>query len=323
MHGVESVSEGGAPRLRDLTSGSTTSLGPASVSQPGRTRTSPDLADPAAEDALACSLRRFGPLAPVTACVRAGRLELLDGFKRRLAAWQLGWPTVSGRVLEVDERQAKAALFGLNSVGRRPQEVEEAWIVQALVRADGLSQVEVAALLGRHKSWVCRRLALLERLGPEVPADLRLGLLSPGLARPLTRLPVGNQAAVLTSARRASLTLAEVQGVIGLLRGATPEVEADLLHDPRAALQRAEGVPLPVRDARLSPAGNRLARQLGLLLDVLGRLDHWLEHPGLAELKYDDRRLLASRFAQLARVARTVAHRVDELGLIDLPEVPA
>jgi hypothetical protein len=33
-----------------------------------------------------------------------------------------------------------------------------------LVREDGLSRFEVAALLGRHKSWVCRRLALLAKL---------------------------------------------------------------------------------------------------------------------------------------------------------------
>ena len=43
--------------------------------------------------------------------------------------------------------------------------------MQALVREDGLSQVEAAELLGRHKSWVCRRLALLERLGDEAQAD--------------------------------------------------------------------------------------------------------------------------------------------------------
>ena len=31
------------------------------------------------------SLSRYGQLAPVTACWRDGRVELLDGFKRRLA----------------------------------------------------------------------------------------------------------------------------------------------------------------------------------------------------------------------------------------------
>jgi hypothetical protein len=224
---------------------------------------------------------------------------------------------LSVRVVEIDERSAKAAIFGLNSVGRHPNEVEEAWIVHALVREDGLSQVEAAELLGRHKSWVCRRLALLERLCAEAQADLRLGLLSAGLARQLTRLPTGNQAALLTTARRASLTMVEVQSVIDLLHGASPEQEAYLLEDPRAALLQTDGVSRPVRDPRLSPAGNRLARQLSLLLDLLSRLENWQRHPGLAELTREDRRLLAARFMRLARDARTVANQVEDLWLLD------
>jgi ParB-like chromosome segregation protein Spo0J len=276
------------------------------------------LADPAAEDAMARSLRQYGQLAPVTACWRDGRAELLDGFKRHAAAGQASWPTLSVRVLDVDERTAKAAIVGLNGVGRRANELEEAWIVQALVREDGLSQVEAAALLNKHKSWVCRRLALLERLCDAAQAELRLGLLSPGLARQLTRLPTGNQAAVLTTARRASLTMAEVQGVVDLLRGATPEQETLLLQEPRVALMQAQGVPTPARDPRLSPAGNRLARLLGMALDLLGRLENGQRHPGLAELKRDDRRLLAPRFACLARAARGIAGLVDDLWRAEL-----
>ena len=63
------------------------------------------------------------------------------------------------RVVALDERTAKAAILGLNRGQRATRELEEAWIVQALVRDDGLTQVEAAHLLGQHKSWVCRRLA--------------------------------------------------------------------------------------------------------------------------------------------------------------------
>jgi len=268
------------------------------------------LADPSAEDAMARSLRGYGQLSPVTACRRNDRAELLDGFKRHAAAAAIAWPTLSVRLVEADERLAKAAIFGLNRTGQHPNELEEAWIVQALVREDGLSQVDAAQLLGKHKSWVCRRLALLERLGAEAQSELRLGLLSAGLARQLTRLPAGNQAAVLTAARRDSLTAVEVQGVVDLLRGASREQEAYVLGSPRAALRQQERV--PVRDPRLSPAGNRLARQLSLLLDVLGRLETWQRHPGLAELKRDDRRLLAPSFTRLVRDARSVANLVED-----------
>ena len=68
-----------------------------------------------------------------------------------------------------------------------------------------MSQVEVAELLGRHKSWVCRRLALLERLGLKARDELRVGLLSPTTARQLVRLPQGNQTEVLEAIRREAL----------------------------------------------------------------------------------------------------------------------
>ncbi len=269
------------------------------------------LADPTAEEAMARSLSTYGQLAAVTACWRDGRAELLDGFKRHAAAGPLAWSSLSVRLVDVDERSAKAAIFGLNRTGQHPSELEEAWIVQALVREDGLSQVEAAQLLNKHKSWVCRRLALLERLGAEAQAELRLGLLSPGLARQLTRLPVGNQAAVLRVARRDSLSVLEVQGVVDLLCGASQEQEAHVLTDPRAVLRQQEGV--PVRDPRLSPAGNRLARQLNLVIDGLGRIESWQRHPGLAELKRDDRRLLGASFTRLARDGRRVASLVEDV----------
>ena len=194
------------------------------------------LADPEAEEAMAGSLRRWGQLSPVVACVRDEALELIDGFKRWSAAGRIPGMTLSVRVLNVDEPTAKAAILGLNRDQRPARELEEAWVVQGLVRDDGMTQVEAAHLLGRHKSWVCRRLAFLEKLSVAVKEDLRLGLVGPSLARQLTRLPVGNQEAILALARRATLTAPEVSGVIDLLEGASPEQAAFVLQKPREAL---------------------------------------------------------------------------------------
>jgi ParB-like chromosome segregation protein Spo0J len=270
------------------------------------------LADPAAEEVMARSLRRYGQQAPVVVCLHDDVPELIDGFKRRAAAPQVpGMRTLSARVVQVDERVAKAAVYGLNSTGCSTSELEEAWIVHALVREDGLAQVEAAELLGRHKSWVCRRLALLERLCGEAKEELRLGLLAPSLARQLIRLPVGNQAGVLATARREALTAEEVTGVVTLLRGASLEQEQFVLSKPREALAQAEGVPGPARDPRLSPTGNRLARQLSFLLEALNRMENWLRFPGLKQLARIDHDLLLPRFERLRRDAQLVAELLD------------
>jgi hypothetical protein len=272
------------------------------------------LADLSAEEAMARSLRRYGQQSPVVVRVRDGVPELIDGFKRRAAAPRVpGLRTLSARVVQIDEHVAKAAIHGLNSIGHATNELEDAWIVHALVREDGLSQVAAAELLGKHKSWVNRRLAMLERLCVEAKEELRLGLVSPSLARQLIRLPAGNQAGVLAAARREALTAEEVQSVVTLLRGATPEQERLLLDKPRAALADAAGVPGPARDPRLSAAGNRLARQLSFLLEALSRMENWLRFPGLNQLGRTDRDVLAPRLARLERDARLVAELIELL----------
>jgi hypothetical protein len=271
------------------------------------------LSDPSAEEAMARSLRQYGQLSPVVVCLREGRPELLDGFKRRSAAPLLSWRTLSVRIIEADEPWAKAAIYGLNREGQRPNELEEAWLVHALVREDGLTQVQAAQLLDKHKSWVCRRLAFLERLCAEARGELRLGLLTPTLARQLLRLPAGNQAALLTAARRESLTAGEVRDVIDLLHDANPEQAQQILQQPREAVQQAKGLQRPVRDPRLSKNGNWVAVQLHHVLRGLAGMDNWLQYPGHCELKGNDRVLLAPRFVQLAGDARRVAEHVADL----------
>jgi len=269
------------------------------------------LADPEAEEAMAGSLRRWGQLAPVVACVRAERLELIDGFKRLAAARQIRELTsLSVRVLDVDESTAKAAILGLNRDQRPARELEEAWVVQGLVRDDGMTQVEAAQLLGRHKSWVCRRLAFLEKLSVAVKEDLRLGLVGPYLARELTRLPTGNQEALLALTRRESLTAQEVSGVIDLLQGASEEQAAFVLQKPREALALVHGVPTALKDPRLSRAGNWLARHLTGALEALVRVENWLRTPNERELRGQDREILQPLLQRVGDEASVVAELV-------------
>jgi hypothetical protein len=210
--------------------------------------------------------------------------------------------------MDVDEQGAKAAVYNLNRIGQRPLELEESWIVHALVREDGLSQVEAAQLLGRHKSWVNRRLAMLERLCDAARKELRLGLLSPAMARQLTRLPMGNQAAALQTCREASLTSTEMSGVVDLLlASSTQEQRTFVLSDPRRALRQADDRFVHHWDPRLSVAGNRVAKRLALLLDCLAKMQSWLRYQGRGELQACDREPLESGFQRLVEETRLVS----------------
>jgi ParB-like chromosome segregation protein Spo0J len=272
---------------------------------------------PQAVQAMALSLRRWGQCAPIVATVRQERPQVLDGFTRWEAAQQVrGMTTLLVRMIEVDDQQAKAAIYGLNQTGRRPYELEEAWLVQALVREDGLSQTEVAELLGRHKSWVCRRLALLEKLVDNVRQDLEVGLLTPTAARELARLPAGNQSEVLDLFRREALSGDQLGGVVRLLLGAvTAEQKQFVMAKPREALGQAGAPEREGWDPRLSTRGNRVSKQLAALLDRLAWAENFLECRGWTSLLACDRLVLGSVFARLSRDANRVAEGAGDLAM--------
>jgi hypothetical protein len=267
------------------------------------------LAQPKVERRMTESLERYGQVSPVVICLQEDDYVLIDGFKRLGAARKLkGMTSLRARRMDVDEQGAKAAIYNLNRIGGRPLELEEAWIVHALVREDGLSQVEAAQLLGRHKSWVNRRLALLERLCQAAREELRLGLLTPAMARQLTRLPRGNQADALRTARETSLTSRELSGVVDLLlASSTQEQTTFVLNDPRRALRQADDRFVHHWDPRLSVAGNRIAKRLALLLDCLAKMQSWLRYQGRGQLQACDREPLESGFQRLAKESRLVS----------------
>ncbi len=280
------------------------------------------LVQPKLERQMTQSLRDYGQVSPIIVCPLEGQTVLVDGFKRLRAARSLkGFTHLSARLLEVDEQAAKAALFNLNRIVGRPVELEESWIIYALVREDGLQQTEVAAMLGRHKSWVNRRLALIERLCDEARESLRLGLLTPTEARHLTRLPRGNQKAAMTAATHAALTSRELSDVVDLLSASsTTEQTEFVLSQPREALRQSQSSYVHSWDPRMSAAGNRVAKRLGLLLDCLAKMNTWLRYTGRAELQAVDRQVLTGGFAKLEQETKLVSEATgDFLKELKLP----
>jgi ParB-like chromosome segregation protein Spo0J len=280
------------------------------------------LVQPKLEKQMTQSLRDYGQVSPIVVCRLDGLTVLVDGFKRLHAARSLkGFSHLHARLLEVDEQGAKAAIFNLNRITGRPVELEEAWIIYALVREDGLRQVEVSQLLGRHKSWVNRRLALIERLCDQARESLRLGLLTPTQARHLTRLPRGNQVAAMQSATDHALTSRELSDVVDLLSASsTCEQKSFVLTKPREALRQSQDSYVHHWDPRLSVAGNRVARRLAMLLDGLAKMNSWLRLDGRGQLQACDRQPLMASFAKLEQETKLVEEAVgDFLKELKLP----
>src|SRR5260370_3205066 len=173
-----------------------------------------------ARQAMIQSLRRYGQISPLVVWPNDDAWVLVDGFKRVEAAKQVpGLDTLNARLIDADPKTAEAAIYGLNRLSDRVHLLEEAWIVCSLVREDRMTQREVAQLLGHDKSWISRRLALVEKLCSAAQDDLSLGLLKPSVARELGRLPGGNQEELLTPIPRHRLSTTGVGHVLGRLTG--------------------------------------------------------------------------------------------------------
>lgn len=256
---------------------------------------------PKADLLLARSISKYGQLAPVVYCHLEGSLVLVDGFKRLRAARTLkGVNSLNARHLEVDEQGAKAAIFNLNRTASKPNELEESWIIYALVHDDGLQQTEVAQMLGRHKSWINRRLALIQRLTDEARDALRLGLISPTQARHMTGLPRGNQNAAMQCATDHALTSRELSETVRLLQASSTQEQTQfVLEKPREAIRQSQDGYVHQWDPRLSTSGNRVARRLGFLLDAATKMNHWLRLTGRSELQACDRAILVQSFTKL------------------------
>jgi ParB-like chromosome segregation protein Spo0J len=197
--------------------------------------------------------------------VEKGKLVLVDGFKRARVLRDLGWSEAPVRVVTADAAGCHALLLALNRARRGLRDIEEAWLVRSLCRGCGMRQTGVAELLGRHKSWVCRRLKLAEQLDGAVQDEIRLGLLPASTAREIVRLPRGNQLRVGGAVREHGLSSRQTARLVSALLSATEEARGALLADPLRYVSHEAVVgepPGPGADPRLSEGGNRIRERL-------------------------------------------------------------
>lgn len=266
------------------------------------------LCEPSALDAIRRSLARHGQLQPITVAAHAEAAvddghEIVDGFKRVRAARALGWPTLDAVIEPVGVVAAKLRIVEIHE-GQRLTELEEGWLVRSLHREDRLSQGEIAARLGKHKSWVSRRLVLVEALEPTLQLDVRRGLLAVRAAVHLGALPRGNQAAAAELIQRHGMSVRQAHALVTELLGAsTIEARAEVIARwSRAPDPEREG---PVRAVR-SEADHALG-DIGALCRSGARLQARLRSGALDTLGSDARELVRRGLEGLLPVVESLS----------------
>jgi ParB-like chromosome segregation protein Spo0J len=268
------------------------------------------IVNPEADLGILRSLARYGQMTPVIVGEFApNSYELLDGFKRLRGARSLSMPKLMARKLRLTLRAGKAALIQLNWAGKSINSMEEALVVHSLFREDGLSQVEIAALLGRHKSWVCRRISLIDRLCDEAQERIRLGLLPVSMGRELVRLPRGNQGPLLEAIQTHRLGRRELQRLIAQLDAAPPHAHAAILRDARKPIGPQAGVDTTA-DSHLCPLARAIHRKLMILEHSCLTASFAVQTTEFGQFEEDEEKLLLSC---CIRVAATLERTGSEL----------
>jgi ParB-like chromosome segregation protein Spo0J len=214
------------------------------------------------------SLRSKGQLSPLVAAEQEGVLVLVDGFVRHLAAVRLGLGSVAVQVVELSAPLMKAQVY-LRNRERGLGLLEECRLVRELSEVDGLSQVDIGELLERHKSWVCRRLALVRALSPRLLEDGSLSALPMGSLLRLAQLPARNQEELLCVAARDGLSASDTGKLVELfVRTSDPVAREYLFDHPADAVARARRRDETSADPRLTEPARALVHVLGGLCSL-------------------------------------------------------
>ncbi|MBR2646002.1 MAG: ParB/RepB/Spo0J family partition protein [Clostridia bacterium] len=141
------------------------------------------------------------------------RFKLLSAERDFHAAKGAGMSEITARIYHFSDKHAET--FSL--IERLKEEkltiMEEAYLMKKLVKNCGLTQDDVAALVGKSRPAIANTLRLLT-LAPEVVGLIESGKLSAGHARTLIKVPQEKQLAFAESALRRGYSVRDMERAV-------------------------------------------------------------------------------------------------------------
>lgn len=166
-----------------------------------RERNTPDYLD-YFHNRLVPDVRERGVQVPVIAYREGGKLRVMDGETRRLAAVLAGQGSLPALIHEEKPNEAdlKRAQLLANTMRRDMQLLELAAVYSDLMRINGWTQADLARAVHVSAAQVAKVLAISGNLLPEVQELVAAGKLPPRAAYALSRLPMPQQMELATKA---------------------------------------------------------------------------------------------------------------------------
>jgi ParB-like chromosome segregation protein Spo0J len=264
------------------------------------------------------SLEKWGQLRPVSVvCSEPPCHVLVDGYLRVEALRRCGKDMVLAEVWRCGEMEALLAVL-MREQERRWEALEEASLIRELHDRHQLSQESIAGLLGKDKSWVCRRLSLLTALPEQVLELVRDGHLSPWAAgrvlAPLARANPEHATALTRILSQEHLSTRELWELFRHYQKANRKQRQNMVLNPVLFLKalRAKEEDSRSHCLKEGPEGKWL-KDMKLLAHILMRLAKALPsviYPGQGNL---DRRVLLTAFEDTRSVFVSLEKHIQEV----------
>ena len=140
--------------------------------------------DEEALEELAESIKRYGLIQPIVVAKKDNYYQIIAGERRWRASKKAGLTTIPAIIREDDEKKNKEIALIENIQREDLNAVEKAIGIKLLMEQNGLSQMEVADLLGKSRSAIANTLRILN-LDERVLELAKLGKLTEGHCRAL------------------------------------------------------------------------------------------------------------------------------------------
>ena len=261
------------------------------------------------------SMRVHGQLQPVIARLHEDKYQIIDGFKRFYCSENLLIETLQCRVLDIDLPGAKVLLLSYNRAQRSMEAWEEALVLQDLQQIHSLDQRSLAELIGYSRSWVSRRLSLIEKIDKKVSSQIMMGALTSSQARALIQLPRGNQSAVAGAIINFNLTSRQSDTLVEVFLKAKDEDQQQyiLTHPEHVLKQEDAGSPQEPYDVRLSAYGNDLTQSMMHVLQGVHIMLSRLSDQRMGMLSQSERVIITPLFEKVTGSINKLTKVITEL----------
>ena len=263
---------------------------------------------PGAERALVGSLAEHGQQLPIVVVGEDARFIVIDGYKRVRALRRLSRDTVRATDWRLPE--IEALLLERRLRVRGEDALDQAWLLAELQERFGLSLEELGDRFERSKSWVSRRLGLIQTLPALIQDQVRSGALAAHAAMkyllPLARANAAAAAQLAATIAPLRLSSRQVGALYAGWQSGTQRTRQLIVERPQVYLQ-ARSVEQPASPS----ATERWLNDLGALSGIARRACRTLEGGLLREVLAQERAEAEQGFERMRQALQRLFHRYD------------